>query len=239
MSEPALRLVEDDGTHHEIARLNEQISTLVKALDETQDDLAKERAAAQVFHQKWKNTEAQLVRRGREEIQDARVDLVWELWLAIRRGPPSSTPTKSRGRAPKLTEDRKKLILARLKEGFEIEDFWMAFYGAERNLWQNRQGKWMDTIEAMCAKGSTLETYRNLFRWELAGDHFLGAGGVKAYADRRWALLVARSRKPSKGMKFCERCAKEIPTQEQTGLCAGCHDDLMPESTEPTSVSEG
>jgi hypothetical protein len=230
----ALQLVDDSGVHHEVARLREQVRTLNDALAKMQQELVTTRDAADLFHDKWKAAEASVVRWEREAIQDARVELIWKLWKAIRRGPPSSTPTKMRGKGPQLSDDRKKLILARLREGYDIESFWMAFYGAERNLWQNRQGIWMDTVESICKSGSELEKYRELFRWELAGEMFDGARGIQAYADREWRKLEIRRGKlrPGKGKKFCERCAKiEIPKQEQTGICVACTSDLMPKET--------
>jgi hypothetical protein len=234
----ALQLVDDSGVHHEVARLREQVRTLNDALAKMQQELVTTRAAADVFHDKWKAAEASAVRREKETIEDARIELLWKLWLAIRRGAPSSTPVKIRGRGPRLTEDKKKLLRDRLREGFEIEDFWMAFYGAERNLWQNRSGKWMDGIEWICRSGSNLEEYRELFRWDLAGETFQGARGIQAYADREWRKLEIRRGKlrPGKGMKFCERCAKiEIPKQEQTGICVQCENELMPTDVSQTN----
>jgi hypothetical protein len=217
-----LRLVDEDGTSYEIARLREQNRTLNKALEATQQELATERKAAQVFHQKWEASEARFITHREKQITDARVELVWELWMLIRRGPPSSTPSKARGRSPILSEDRKKLIHARLKEGYLIEDFWMAFYGAERNLWQNKSGKWMDGIEWICRTGSNLEEYRELFCWDLAP----GAGGLKVYADRQWARIEALKKPRKVGTVLCERCAAEVPREEQTGLCSACVEAL-------------
>ena len=225
MSEPApaLRLVDEDGVPHEIERLREQIRTLNEALGKMNQELITTRASAELWHQKYEASEARFVKRREQEITDARVQLVWDLWLMIRRGPPSSTPSKSRGKTPVLSEDRKKLIHARLRDGYDIESFWMAFYGAERNLWQNRSGKWMDGIEWICKSGANLEEYRGLFQWDLAP----GAGGVKAYAARVWARHEAMRGKRTAGMVLCERCAVQIPSREQTGLCLGCVKELQ------------
>lgn len=218
MSAAPLQLVRDDGTSHEIARLREQIQTLHTALDKMNRELITARKSEEMWLQKYEASEARFIKHREKQVTDARVDLVWQLWLMIRRGPPSSTPVKRRGKSPILSEDRKKLIHARLKEGYDIESFYFAFYGAERNLWRNRSGKWMDGIEWICKTGSNLEEFRDLFSWEIAP----GAGGVKAYADRQWARIEAMKKPRKAGTVPCERCGQTIPTQEATGLCSSC-----------------
>jgi hypothetical protein len=189
-------------------------------------ELVAERAAKQIFHDRWEAERTKNRKQREREILDARVDLVWQLWLTIRRGPESNTPIKRGGHGYKLGDHRKKLIQARLREEREIEEFWMCFYGAGRDLWQNRSGAWMDTIEWLCKNEVNFEKARDLFEWDQ--DANWGIGGVKSYADRCWAKLeAARNPVHTPGFVCCERCATKIPAVSETGLCEKCCSDLM------------
>lgn len=225
--EPAsLRLVEQDGAIHEVARLREQVHTLNTALGKTTQELVVVRKSAELWLQKYEASEARFRKRRKEEVTDARVQLVWELWLLIRRGPASTTPFQRFVTGSYvLDENREKFIKARLREGRTIEQFWMAFYGCD--VWRNRSGKWMDTIEWICRSAENFEHALARFEWENPDSWpYQGIGAVKAFADRRWALIEAMKAPRKAGVMPCERCGTDIPKQEATGLCSACVTDL-------------
>lgn len=219
-----LQLVRD-GVPHEVARLREQIQTLHTALDKMNRELITVRASAELWHQKYEASEARFIRRKKEQVTEARVQLVWDLWKIIRRGPASTTPIRKGAYGYELDEHREKLIKARLREGREIEEFWMAFYGCD--IWKTRSGKWMDTVDFVCKTSDNFEHARDKFQWETPDSWpYQGMNAVKAFADRRWARAEAM-RKPQKaGTVACERCGSSIPVQEATGLCVACVEAL-------------
>jgi hypothetical protein len=222
-----LRLVEHDGTIHEVARLREHVDTLTTALDKMNRELITVRASAELWHEKYEASEARFIRRKKEQVTEARVQLVWDLWLLIRRGPASTTPIRKGAYGYELDEHREKLIKARLREGREIEEFFMAFYGAD--VWQNRSGKWMDTVDWVCKSAENFEHARDKFEWENADSWpYQGMNAVKAFADRRWARVEAMKAPQKAGSQPCERCGASIPSQEATGLCSGCIDEMKP-----------
>lgn len=77
----------------------------------------------------------------------------------------------------KLTEDRKRKVQARLREGFTVEQLKAAIDGCARSpfhMGENDQGQKHDDLELICRKGSQVEKFANM-----------PAGGQRDEARRR------------------------------------------------------
>lgn len=112
MSEPALRLLEDDGTPEEIARLREVIADLqqrlrgrAEAIEAIAEDLRIERETVKKYSRENATLKAQLVRQQRDDSNDPLVRAVFDFWKALRGSSRLSLGPK-----------RTKVIMARLRD---------------------------------------------------------------------------------------------------------------------------
>lgn len=83
------------------------------------------------------------------------IELIWDFWLEQRQ---KWTKTDN-GRKPKLSDNRKGKIRARLREGYIVQDIREAILGAFNSSWHREKG--LTTIEYILRNEGNVEMFRS------------------------------------------------------------------------------
>jgi len=190
MSEPALRLLEDDGTPEEIARLREiiadlqrQVASLKRMLQAAFDEAKIKDDTIAKYHRENTGLKTRLIRQEKQDAQDEVVSAVFDFWQLMTVHPRA-----------KLGAARTKAINGRIREGATPRDFFKAIVGAAYDSYVHPEtGKRYDDLELICRNESNLEA--RIERFYLVPDVRQMVGDAGAIDAARALMDLERARR--------------------------------------------
>jgi len=146
MNEPALRLVTEDGTSHEVERLRRDLASAKRMLQVSFEEMKVKDDTIKKYHRENVSLKSRLVKQEHQDAQDELVNAIFEFWKLMTFHPRA-----------KLGADRVKAINARVREGATPRDFFKAIVGAAHDSYVDDKGKRHDDLELICRGSKKFE----------------------------------------------------------------------------------